>query len=311
MPVIELRETIDGKVKTDINGFGYLTRRINIPEGLRNELLNIDVYNDNIEMLSYRATPETSPAGYQLFLSPYPVQITDGFIQMNPTTVVNGVGPLAGLNTVLYKEASLTMQSTIDPGSASPALYKNQYPSPQSSAVPTNKFYTPHVYLTVFIYNEAQSSINVQFSLFAKLKQSKVGGVESTMGRYAEFLDAQCRLLSRTAVVYNALDIAGYTFPMWKYGGIRPDLMIGSSDALRYYNRVASNADQTMVTQGSLQTAYAEATSMSSFDTAFGDPALNLPEWITLMDVAGVTSGLIRPYAPPIKYFDNGNTMML
>ena len=96
MPTIEIRDTVDGKVTTDATGFGYLTRRINLPPGLRSELLNLDVYNDNVEMLSYRAAPESAPSGYQLYLSPYPVQITNGFLQMNPSTVLPNVGPLAG-----------------------------------------------------------------------------------------------------------------------------------------------------------------------------------------------------------------------
>lgn len=310
MPTIEIRDTVDGKVTTDATGFGYLTRRINLPPGLRSELLNLDVYNDNVEMLSYRAAPESAPSGYQLYLSPYPVQITNGFLQMNPSTVLPNVGPLAGTKTVLYKESSITMQATIDTSSTTPALYQNQYPSAQSSAVPTNKFYSPHLYVTIFVFNEALADINVQFSLFAKVKQTKVGGVESTMGRYAEFLDAQCRLLTRTAVTYDPADVAGYTFPMWKFGGVRPELMISSTDALRYFNRVAVNAEQEMTTQSSLQTAYRDATTMSSFDGAFGDPTLNLPLWITLMDVGGITSGPIRPYAPPLKFADNGNTLM-
>jgi len=62
--------------------------------------------------------------------------------------------------------------------------------------------------------------------------------------------------------------------------------------------------------QGDLQTAFQEATNMVNFDAAFGDAALNLPEWITLLDVAGVTAGPIRPYAPPLKFADNGNTLM-
>ena len=310
MPTIEIRDTVDGKVTTDASGFGYLTRRINLPPGLRSELLNLDVYNDNIELLSYRAAPESAPSGYQLFLSPYPVQITNGFLQMNPTTVLLNVGPLAGNKTVLYKESSVTMQSTIDPNQESPSNYQNQYPSAQSSAVPTNKFYSPHLYVTIFVFNEALTDINVQFSLFAKVKQTKVSGVESTMGRYAEFLDAQCRLLTRTAVTYDPADVAGYTFPMWKYGGVRPELMISSTDALRYFNRVAVNAEQAMTTQSKLQDAYQDATTMSSFDGAFGDPVRNLPSWITLMDVAGITSGPIRPYAPPLKFADNGNTLM-
>ena len=86
--------------------------------------------------------------------------------------------------------------------------------------------------------------------------------------------------------------------------------MISGSTALRYYNRVATNANQDIVSQDSLQTAFKSATTMVAFDAAFGDAAANLPEWITLMNVEGVTAGAIRPYPPPLKFADNGNTLM-
>ena len=65
-----------------------------------------------------------------------------------------------------------------------------------------------------------------------------------------------------------------------------------------------------MVTSGNLQTAFRSATNMVAYDEAFGDAAANLPEWITLLNVQGVTSGAIRPYPPPLKFADNGNTLM-
>lgn len=310
MPVIEVRETIQGTITTDDIGFGYMTRLINVPEGMRNELLNLDIYNDNLEILSYDHLGGSRTTGYQLYLSPYPVQITDENLELSPTTVLPNVGPTAGHSTVLYKETSVTTEHNIEDGRVQDGVWKNQYPSSQSSAVPTNKFYSSHVYLTIFLWNIEQTAVDVKFSLFMKLKQTKVNAVQSTMGRYAEFLDAQCRLLTNTGVTYDPADVAGYTFPMWKMGGIRPEIMISSANALRYYNRVATNADQAMVSQGDLQSAYKSATTMQAFDAAFGDPALNLPSWITLMDVGGITSGIIRPYPPPIKFADNGNTLM-
>ena len=143
-----------------------------------------------------------------------------------------------------------------------------------------------------------------------RVKQTKVGKAEESMGQYQEFLNSQCRLLTNTANVIGVNDVSGYVFPMWKYGGIRPELMISGATALRYFNKVASNANQEMTTRNALQTAYRDATAMVEYDSAFGDAALNLPDWITLMDVAGVTAGELRPYPPPLKYADNGNTLM-
>ena len=159
-------------------------------------------------------------------------------------------------------------------------------------------------------WGAADEAIDTKFSLFLRVNQVKSSGTTVSMGQYKEFLDSQCRLLTSTAVVYDPADVSGYVFPMWRYGGIRPELMISGATALRYYNRVASNANQDMTTRGALQTAYQDSTSMAEYDGAFGDPALNLPEWISLMDVGGVTAGAIRQYPPPLKFADNGNTLM-
>ena len=130
------------------------------------------------------------------------------------------------------------------------------------------------------------------------------------MGMYSELLDSQIKHLTDTATVIAPDDIAGNTFPSWRFGGIRPEIMLSGSTALRYFNRVASNESQEMVSQGDLFTAFKSATNMVAFDEGFGDAANNLPEWITIMNVAGVTSGPLRPYPPPLKFADNGNTLM-
>lgn len=307
MPVIEIRDTIQNSITIDSLGRGYMTRRINLPEGMRNEILNLDVYNDNLDSL----TNLEAISGQQIYLSPYPIQPTNETITLAPLVGLTNAGPMAGDETVLYKETTIT---TLSEGGFNnqprDKIWRDQYPSAQSAAVPTNKFYSSHVYLTVLLWNDLETEVDVKFSLFMKVKQTKVGSVESTMGRYAEFLDAQARLLTSTATNIDINLVTGNTFPMWKQGGIRPELMISGANALRYYNRVASNANQAMTTQGLLQTAYQDATTMVNFDAAFGSAALNLPEWITLMDVSGVTSGLIRPFPPPLKFDDNGNTLM-
>ena len=198
MPVVEIRETIQGVVQLDPEGRGYMTRRINIPEGLRSEILNLDMSNDNVDTLSV-TTNDLS--GHQVYLSPYPIQVTNQSITLAPTVSLPNCGPMAGEETVLYKQTEVTTlkQEDFAAGGIN-KVWREQYPSPESSAVPTNKFYSSHVYLTVLLWNSPEAFINVKFSLFLKVKQVKVGIIESTMGRYAEFLNAQARLLSRTAV---------------------------------------------------------------------------------------------------------------
>jgi len=305
--VNEIRDTIQGPITLTEDGIGYMTRCINLKEGFRNEILSVDVTNDNITLSTQFGEP---PKAYQLYVSPYPIIPTTEDLNLNNGIVIlPNAGPMSGDELVLYKETEVVYY--VSEGQFAPLSYKEQFPSAQVAATPTTKWYSPHLYITILYWGSADEIIDTKFSLFLRVNQIKSSGTTVSMGQYKEFLDSQCRLLTSTAVVYDPADVAGYVFPMWRYGGIRPELMISGTTALRYFNRVASNANQEMTTRAALQTAYSDATGMVEFDTAFGDLALNLPEWITLMDVGGVTAGAIRQYPPPLKFADNGNTLML
>ena len=306
MAINEIRDTIQGPIRMGQDGRGYMTRCINLKEGFRNQILSVDISNDNVAL----STAFGGPAkGYQLYVSPYPIIPTGEDLSLNDgATIFPNAGPMAGDEQVLYKEAHVVY--FLNESSEKPVVWREQFPSPQVAATPTTKWFSPHLYITILFWGVPEEVLDTKFSLFMRVNQKKASGTSVSMGQYKEFLDSQCRLLTSTAVVYDPADIAGYTFPMWRYGGIRPELMISGTTALRYYNRVASNANQDMTTRGALQTAFTDATSMAAFDGAFGDPALNLPEWITLMDVGGITSGAIRQQPPPLKYADNGNTLM-
>ena len=309
MPINEIRDTIQGTVTTDELGLAYLTRKINIPEGHRHSLLSIDVFNDQNSMWLHNGVTATFPAAYQLYVSPYPMQRTNESFGPSAAEIRENTGSMAGDEEVLYKEQAIT-NLLIQAEQQVNKIWFNQFPDPALGAMPTNHWYTNHIYITVLVWNEPNTEVNVKHSLFMRVKQTKIGKAEESMGQYQEFLNSQCRLLTNTANVIGVDDVSGYVFPMWKYGGIRPELMISGATALRYFNRVASNANQEMTSRNALQTAYRDATTMVEYDSAFGDAALNLPDWITLMDVAGVTAGELRPYPPPLKFADNGNTLM-
>jgi hypothetical protein len=310
MPINEIRDTLQTSITLDDQGFGYATRKINIKDGFRNGILSVDVFNDNGGMWLKNQSDYPNNVAYQLFVSPYPMLQTGEAWGLNAaTSSFGGSGQMAGEPNVLYKEIGIT-DLDLNNEQQMNKTWVTSFPNDAVSAMPTNAWYSPHLYVTLMIWNVPLTVVDAKFSLFIRVEQKKVGLAESSMGQYAEFLDSQIKKLAQTAVIYDPTVIDGYTFPMWKYGGIRPELMISGSTALRYYNRVASNANQDMVSQDSLQSAFKSATTMVAFDAAFGDAAANLPEWITLMNVEGVTAGAIRPYPPPLKFADNGNTLM-
>ncbi len=291
MPITEIRDTLQSTITTDSSGFGYATRKLNIKDGFRHQILSIDVFNDNGGMWLKNDITYENNVGYQLFISPFPMLQTAESWGLNAGfSSFGGSGQMAGEPNVLYKEIGITNLVENDTQQSN-KTWITKFPNDSVASMPTTNWYSPHLYVTLMVWNVPLTTVDAKFSLFLRVDQKKVSLAQSSMGQYAEFLDSQIKKLASTAVVYDAADIDGYTFPMWKYGGIRPELMISGNTALRYYNRVASNANQDMVSQDSLLSAFKSATSMVGYDAAFGDAAANLPEWITLMNVEGVTAG--------------------
>lgn len=221
---------------------------------------------------------------------------------------------LAGDNGVLYKRLDWTSTDNNDIASPSPWSYNLnmiEFPDRVTSNNSPFSWYAPHIYLTVkknFEGNARDSPIAISF--YIKYEMTNVDSVQSSMGLYKETLEAQARLQTITGNSVAPLTAAGRSFPTWKYGGVRPEIMVTSANVLRYYNRLASAAYQKMDNIAAFRTRYKEATTMVAYDAAFGDTVTNIPDWVTIMDVAGVTSGPIRSYPPPVKYTGNGNTVM-
>jgi hypothetical protein len=310
MPVVEVRDSIEGAMILNDEGFGYMTRRINLQEGHKFAIQSIDIFNDN-GMMPLKTDPQNpANAAYQMFVSPYPMQV-DGssWGPAVPNNIFASGGQSAGEPNVLYKEVGISTATDDDVDFNDKVVIK-RFPNDCVAATPTFTWFTPHVYLTVMVWNTPQTEVYIKLSCYMKVKQTKANAVSSSMGCYSELLDSQMKKLVETANVFDPADVAGYTFPSWKFGGIRPELMLNATTTMRYFNRVASNASQEMVESSAMLTAFRGATKMVAFDEAFGDAANNLPEWITLLNVQGVTSGIIRPYPPPLKFADNGNTLM-
>ena len=307
MPTIEIRDSIVGSVTTDATGFGYMTRAIQLKDGFRHSIESITMFNDNGAMW-LRNAGLASNSAYQLFVSPFPMlQTSMDWGTTGGLSTFPGSGQLAGEENILYKEVGLTGLESNN-AQQQDKQWISRFPNDALGATPTTNWYTSHIYITVFIWNAPETDVDVKYSLFAKVKQTKVSAAEEAMGQYREFLTSQIQTLQSTAVVYDPADVSGYVFPMWRYGGQRPELMMSSNNILRYYNNVASNANQDMQTRADLQAGFKAGTTMVAFDQAFGSG--DFPDWVTILDVAGVTTGPIRSFAPPLKFADNGNTLM-
>ena len=323
MPIHTIRETLIGTTKFDSSGRdqSLVQKRINLDPGHRYTIEAIQCFDDNMHLMA--TDTGGSMVTREIYVTPHPIVPTNkswGFTtDMSNATAGTGLGygMLAGDNSVLYKRLDWNNGDRNPVPGTAPELGSyntNMYEFPNPMVAVSNPFtwYTPHLYLTAKINcDDDAENIPTNISFYIKVKKTKCSALETSMGVYKEQLEAACRPLSSTLNWIDPIDsAAGRSNPMWKYGGARPEIMITATNVLRYYNKLASQAYQEMDNVAAFRTRYKEATTMVAFDAAFGDTTTDIPDWITLMDASGVTSGPIRPYPPPVKFSGNGNTVM-
>ena len=320
MPIMEIREVLKGKmIDNATNNPAILQKRINLPHGHRFRILSIECFDDNMGIMPTNSSDQSTTR--EIYVSPYPIVPSNqpfGFTQYqrDASTGDNfGMGLAAGDNGCLYKRLDFTRGNaasrTASTGPEKMSVNGFEFPNPQTANNSPFSWYTPHIYLTCKQNWEAsRRNVPISISFYIKYDMTKVDITQATMGLYKEQLEAQCRPFLKTGNTIEPVTAAGRSFPMWKFGGARPEIMVTSANVLRYYNKLASAAYQEMDNIAAFRVRFKEATTMAAYDAPFGDTSTNIPDWITLMDVAGVTSGAIRPYPPPVKFSGNGNTVM-
>lgn len=319
MPVITIRETLTGTVTPDVEGgqcSALVQKRINLPEGKAFRVLSIQGFDDNGGLEGLKQPDNAMGITREVYATPFPLVPTDMSWGVTGTaqsaSSVQGLLMLAGDNACLYKRLDATSIRYTQDDPFEDQQWTQEFPNPNVANNNPFTWYTNHLYLTAK-YNWAQlaTDVEIKFSFYIQVEVKNISSLVSTIGTYKEMLEAQCRERQSTInQIGPAGSAAGRSFPSWKFGGTRPEIMVTSANALRYYNRVASRAYQDMDSITAFRTRFKEATTMVDYDAPFGDTSTNIPDWITLMDVAGVTSGPIRPYPPPVKFSGNGNTVM-
>tara|TARA_R110000824_G_scaffold2303_1_gene10735 strand:+ start:1297 stop:2238 length:942 start_codon:yes stop_codon:yes gene_type:complete len=313
MSLNEIRETLQGTVTISDEGYGILNKRINLKEGYRHTIEAIDWFNDMGVMWTLNA-PEgegVGPTGYQFYLSPYPIQVTDEDWGSRNDLLFNS-GPMAGDDTVLFKALGYYIGGAYDFSTSAP--HETEFPNQSIAGIPSFNWYSDHIYLSCIVFNLSSppnNEVPIKMSIYIKTKDTKVSGLEHCMGVYKEMVEAQCRLLTETAVNVNPLNNAGYNWPTWTYGGTRPELMLDGPSTLIYYGHSGYGVAEVMKSEAQFRQDYMDSSEMVAFDAAFGDFGNSIPQWVNIFDVSGIFTGPLRPAYPPNKYHDNGNTQML
>jgi len=287
MPIHEFRESIsvqDGVSLAD-DSYALYQKRISLRSGDRHTVNFIDFYDDS------QVTPNmAAPSGWQFYVSKYPVIPTDQKL----SETFDNAGPPASDPNVLFKASS------IRPGSSTYYQIDDEFPNQFLGSSPTFTFYTDHLYLTLIMFNEVDSGqviVDPQMSVYMAIDSVDVNSVEFSMGYYKEYQDAQLVQVLTGGVQMQSTPLlqAGYNFPMWLAGGIRPEKMLKADALADWWHNLDGNFAEKTQTVTNLREYYNLAKTMVTFDSAFGGPATDpkgaVPDWIRVNALPSVISG--------------------
>ena len=299
MPIHIVKETIElDNVLTDDSGNAYIQKRVNLHEGVVHNLLQTDVFQD--AMLTIPDDVEATPPLMEIVISPYP-QIPTRMNLGEETLTYERRYASAGDDSVLFKANSEIRPFTFTDF--------NQFPSKQIASRQLQQFYSTHCYICVHLSGANETTYrNLALSFLMVFEDKNVSNITATMGQIHENHVAMCAELMSNGRIVSTAVLEGNTFPMWRYGGIRPELTVSPTAPGSFFLKLPTRDDETMQTTVEIRNAISDARSMSAYDEAFGNV---YPDWFKEVDNEGLVSGPLREQWPPIKHADNGNVLML
>lgn len=295
MPITIVKETIEiDQISTDSDGSAFIQKRINLKEGQVHNLLQTDIFQD-----TYTFFQIPSVLG-EVVVSPYPAVPTNMNFQNSPLPATNRYAS-AGDDSVLFKS-----NFVLEDGKPSDI---NQFPSAQIAANQALSFYTDHIFISMHLMATPDTELNnIAFSFMFTMMSKNVSVLTHSMGVLAESHDAMCSLLMSNGHMVSKADLRGNVFPMWRYGGIRPEHTLSPEAAGSFFLNVPSTDEELMQTTAQVRSAVADARTMGAYDAAFG---ARFPDWCRFGLNEGLVAGAVRDQWPPIKHADNGNVLCL
>jgi hypothetical protein len=297
MPVHVVKETIEQEaMTTDGEGNAWITKRINLQQGLMHNLVQVDFFED-----AYMTVPaEPQRQNVEFVISAFPSIPTLMNLQED-VPIQTRRYPSAGDDSVLFK--------VIGDLSQNGRSVFTQFPSLQISSNNKEFFYSDHVYINMCIHGAADTTYNnIAYSFMLTFDDKSTASLTHSLGVLAESHNAMCAELMSNGAMRTLANLQGNVFPMWRYGGIRPEHTISPEAANTFFLPIDTRDAESMTTTPGIRQAVADARSMSAFDSAFGDKR---PDWLRLNLNAGIISGPLRDQWPPIKHADNGNVLTL
>lgn len=305
MAVHEIRETLQTAVASD-DGQLIVQKRINLQPGKRHTFLHMDFFDDNIS----GGTNTSQNMKMQVYVTNYPIVLSDDIFHSGLT---GDIGPLAGDDEVLFKAVRLSWST----GNA--RWYNDEFPNNFLGSTETFTWYTPHLYFTVIWQQAPATQISREFamSFYAAVDSVDVDPVEYGMGLLQEYNQHQMRVLTSNGVLTDQAEVIG-AMPMWQIGGIRPELMTGTTGPITngnwFLNQAYGNTNaEEMIGNNVIRATLTGARTMVGSQDAFGSDFLEAPDWFKAIAAPfpSLSSGPTRSNFPPLLKFDNGNTEMV
>ena len=287
-----VKETIElPAVTTDSDGNAFVTKKINLKGGQRHQLLQVDMFSDAFPSATYDV---------ETVITAYPAIPTN--MDYDPAGSLTNRYPAGGDDSILFKTRRNEIFNSL---SATVAV---QFPSSEIAANNATLFYTDHVYINMHIMGAADTTFsNIAYSFLLVLNDKNVPMLEHSIGVLQESHDAMCALIMSNGHMRQIAQLRGNVFPMWRYGGIRPEHTITPTAANSFFLDIDTRDAEEMVTTAAIRQSVADARSMSAYDQAFGD---RRPDWLSYGLNQGIVTGAVRADPVPLKYADNGNTRM-
>ncbi|NNL62081.1 MAG: hypothetical protein HKO72_12170 [Flavobacteriaceae bacterium] len=292
-----IKETIEleGPLSTDASGNIYLTKRVNLKEGYRHNLLQVDCFEDST--LTIYSEPANPPV-VEVAITPYPAIPTDMTLTAIPSR--RNRYAAAGDDSIFYKELFYPNRNSVSSSS--------QFPSPEIASQNKSFFYSDHLYINICIHGETNTTYgDIAYSFMFVLDNKSTSTLEHSLGVLAESHNAMCALLMSNGRMTSVATLRGNVFPMWRYGGIRPETMITPLAANSFFFPLSNRDSEQMQDTLAVRNAVSDARQMNTFDGALGP---RRPDWLREFLNGGLESGPIRPNPIPLRKADNGNTRM-
>ena len=303
MVVTIIDDMISGEnVTIEPNGIAILYRKINLQRGMCRRLKQVDIFDD-IDFFGQGLNYAT--LSYQMTISTFPIIYNEMPWLTNTRSV-----PYAGERHILYKRQGYQDSNGV--------RYVSEYPNESISALDDIFFFAPHLYVTLYIYNNPDAGgpitiPKVNFSIYCSLQDKKVDRIQYDVGVYQEYLSMMSATVLSVGSMIQAANNAGYFAPSWRYGGKRSSLMASvqafTANTTSMFLPEGPNEAAAMEARQDIQDTLKRSRTMVSYDAPFGQGSA--PDWFRFQIGAGIVSGPLRDQSPPTKYADNGNTLML